>query len=79
MNKLVGDRLSIATSKAQTTRHRIMGVVTGEDYQLIYSDTPGIFEPKYAMHSEMMAVRVPVDTQNGPPHLYDMINVQPRA
>lgn len=54
MNHLVGDRLSIATSKAQTTRHRIMGIVSGEEFQLIYSDTPGILTPKYALHTEMM-------------------------
>lgn len=54
MNALVGERLSIITSKAQTTRHRIMGIVNGEDYQIIFSDTPGIVrDPAYKMH-EMM-------------------------
>ena len=47
MNALVGERLSIITSKAQTTRHRIMGIVNGEDYQIVYSDTPGILKPAY--------------------------------
>ena len=42
MNALVGEKLSIVTAKAQTTRHRIMGIVNGEDYQIVYSDTPGI-------------------------------------
>ena len=42
MNALVGEKLSIVTAKAQTTRHRIMGIVSGEDYQIVYSDTPGI-------------------------------------
>lgn len=54
MNALVGERLSIITSKAQTTRHRIMGIVNGEDYQIVFSDTPGIVrDPAYKMH-EMM-------------------------
>ncbi len=44
MNALVGERLSIITSKAQTTRHRIMGIVSGEDYQIVFSDTPGIIK-----------------------------------
>mmetsp|Transcript_19799 Transcript_19799/g.44891 ORF Transcript_19799/g.44891 Transcript_19799/m.44891 type:complete len:397 (+) Transcript_19799:74-1264(+) len=55
MNALVGDRLSIATNKEQTTRHRVMGVVTTQSYQLIYSDTPGILDPQYKLHEEMMA------------------------
>ncbi|UZR93972.1 GTPase Era [Chondrinema litorale] len=54
MNGLVGEKLSIITSKAQTTRHRIMGMLSGEDYQIIYSDTPGIIEPKYELHAAMM-------------------------
>lgn len=54
MNALVGERLSIITSKAQTTRHRIMGIVNGEDFQIVYSDTPGILEPKYELHKSMM-------------------------
>ena len=54
MNKLVGENLSIITNKAQTTRHRIMGILNGEDFQIVYSDTPGILEPKYALHEAMM-------------------------
>ncbi len=54
MNKLIGHDLSIVTHKAQTTRHRIRGVVTGDDYQLIFSDTPGIITPNYKLHNRMM-------------------------
>ncbi len=54
MNALVGENLSIITSKAQTTRHRIMGMVNGEDFQIIYSDTPGIIKPNYKLHESMM-------------------------
>src|SRR5687768_8561338 len=54
MNKLMGENLSIITAKAQTTRHRIMGILNGEDYQIVYSDTPGILEPKYSLHEAMM-------------------------
>jgi ribosome biogenesis GTPase A len=54
MNALVGERISIITSKAQTTRHRIMGIVNGEDFQVVYSDTPGIIKPKYKLQSGMM-------------------------
>jgi GTP-binding protein Era len=54
MNKLVGEQLSIATPKAQTTRHRIMGILNSDTYQIVYSDTPGILEPKYALHEAMM-------------------------
>jgi GTPase len=55
MNKLVGENLSIVTAKAQTTRHRIMGMLNGDDYQIVYSDTPGILEPKYSLHQAMMS------------------------
>jgi len=55
MNALVGEKLSIITSKAQTTRHRIMGIVNGEDFQIVYSDTPGIMKPGYKLHEKMMA------------------------
>ncbi len=55
MNALVGERLSIVTSKAQTTRHRILGILNGADFQLIYSDTPGIIQPKYELHNAMMS------------------------
>lgn len=54
MNALVGEKLSIITSKAQTTRHRIMGIVNGEDFQMVYSDTPGIIKPHYKLHKSMM-------------------------
>ncbi len=54
MNALVGEKLSIVTSKAQTTRHRIMGIVNGEDYQIVYSDTPGILKPSYRLQESMM-------------------------
>jgi len=54
MNALVGERLSIITSKAQTTRHRILGVVSGEDFQIVYSDTPGILKPSYKLQESMM-------------------------
>src|SRR3954467_11120600 len=53
MNKLVGENLSIITSKAQTTRHRIVGILNGEDFQIVYSDTPGMLEPKYELHQAM--------------------------
>ena len=54
MNALVGERLSIITSKAQTTRHRIMGIVSGDDFQNVYSDTPGILKPNYKLQESMM-------------------------
>jgi len=54
MNALVGEKLSIVTSKAQTTRHRIMGIVNGEDFQLVYSDTPGYMKPHYKLHKAML-------------------------
>ncbi|HET9486198.1 MAG TPA: GTPase Era [Chryseosolibacter sp.] len=62
MNKLVGENVSIITAKAQTTRHRIMGILNGEDYQIVYSDTPGILEPRYSLHEAMMSyVKVSLD------------------
>lgn len=54
MNALVGERLSIITSKMQTTRHRIKGIVNGDDFQIVYSDTPGILKPNYKLQSTMM-------------------------
>jgi len=54
MNELVGERLSIITSKAQTTRHRILGIVNGEEFQIVFSDTPGIVKPVYKLHDSMM-------------------------
>lgn len=55
MNALVGEKLAIVTPKQQTTRHRIKGILNTEDYQIIFSDTPGIIEPKYKLHERMMA------------------------
>lgn len=55
MNSLVGERISIITSKAQTTRHRIMGIVNTEDMQIVYSDTPGVLEPNYKLQQSMLA------------------------
>jgi len=55
MNALVGEKLSIVTPKVQTTRHRIMGIVNGEDFQIVYSDTPGILNPKYKLQESMMS------------------------
>ncbi len=54
MNQLVGEQLSIITAKAQTTRHRILGIVNEEDYQIVYSDTPGIIDPAYKLQEGMM-------------------------
>lgn len=53
MNALVGERISIITSKAQTTRHRILGIVSGDDFQIIYSDTPGVLKPNYRLQESM--------------------------
>lgn len=55
MNALVGEKLSIITSKAQTTRHRILGIVNGDDYQIVFSDTPGIIKPAYELQESMMS------------------------
>lgn len=55
MNVLVGEKLSIITNKAQTTRHRIMGIVSGDDFQIVYSDTPGIIQPSYKLQESMMS------------------------
>ena len=54
MNELVGERLSIITAKAQTTRHRIMGIVNADDYQIVFSDTPGVLSPKYKLQESML-------------------------
>lgn len=54
MNELVGERISIITSKSQTTRHRILGIVNGDDFQIVYSDTPGIIKPNYKLQEKMM-------------------------
>lgn len=55
MNDLVGERISIITSKAQTTRHRIMGIVNTDDYQIVFSDTPGVLSPKYKLQESMLS------------------------
>lgn len=55
MNRLVGERISIITSKAQTTRHRIMGIVNTEDMQIVYSDTPGVLRPNYKLQESMLS------------------------
>ena len=55
MNVMVGEKLSIITHKAQTTRHRIMGIFSGEDFQVVYSDTPGIMKPHYLLHKAMLS------------------------
>ncbi|WP_410220257.1 GTPase Era [Pedobacter sp.] len=55
MNAIVGEKLSIITPKAQTTRHRILGIVNTEDYQIVFSDTPGIIKPKYELQDSMMS------------------------
>lgn len=76
LNALMGEKLAIVSPKAQTTRHRIKGILTGENYQVIFSDTPGIIKPKYKLHEKMMqAVKgsledadialLIVDTKNG--------------
>ena len=54
MNSLVGERISIITSKAQTTRHRIMGIVNTDDMQIVYSDTPGVLVPNYKLQESML-------------------------
>ncbi len=54
MNAFIGERLSIITSKAQTTRHRILGIVNGDDFQMLFSDTPGIIKPSYELQESMM-------------------------
>lgn len=54
MNALVGERISIITSKSQTTRHRIMGIVNGDDFQIVYSDTPGVIKPHYRLQESML-------------------------
>ena len=56
MNVFLGEKLSIVTQKAQTTRHRIRGILNGDDYQIVYSDTPGIINPHYKLHDAMMSI-----------------------
>ena len=54
LNALLGEQLVITSAKVQTTRHRILGILTEPDYQIVFSDTPGIIEPKYKLHQKMM-------------------------
>ena len=54
MNALLGERLAIVSPKVQTTRHRILGILTEPEYQIIFSDTPGIIDPQYKLHNKMM-------------------------
>ena len=54
MNALVGEKISIVTHKVQTTRHRIKGILTEENFQIVFSDTPGLLQPKYELHKSMM-------------------------
>ena len=54
LNLLLGERLVIISPKVQTTRHRILGILSDPDYQIVFSDTPGIIEPKYKLHQKMM-------------------------
>jgi GTP-binding protein Era len=62
MNRMVGQKLAIVTSRAQTTRHRLLGIVNGEDFQIIYSDTPGLVQPKYKLQEYMVkAVHTALD------------------
>src|SRR5690349_10950895 len=62
LNALMGEKLAIVSPKVQTTRHRIKGIVTEKDYQIIFSDTPGIIEPKYKLHEKMMgAVKTAIE------------------
>src|ERR1700712_837074 len=62
LNALMGEKLAIISSKVQTTRHRIKAILTDKDFQIIFSDTPGIIEPKYKLHEKMMAaVRTAVE------------------
>ena len=58
MNLLMGERISIATFKAQTTRHRIMGIINSDDAQIVFSDTPGVLKPNYKLQEEMLAFSV---------------------
>lgn len=67
MNQLVGEKISIATFKAQTTRHRIMGIVNEADCQIVFSDTPGVLKPNYKMQEMMLSslkVRLPMLTSS---------------
>jgi GTP-binding protein Era len=81
MNALVGERLSIITSKAQTTRHRILGIVNGDDFQIVYSDTPGIVDrPGYKLHESMNAfVRTALQDADVLLYVTDTVEREPSA
>ena len=79
MNALVGERLSIITSKAQTTRHRIMGIINEPDAQIVFSDTPGVLKPNYKLQEEMavmkkMSLMVTMDSANM--HLASLVGLR---
>ena len=78
MNRLVGERISIITSKAQTTRHRIMGIVNADDFQIVYCDTPGILRPGYRLQESMMkSVRGAVQDADVILYVTDTVEVGP--
>ena len=73
LNAIVGEKLAIVSPKVQTTRHRIKGIVTEKDYQIIFSDTPGIIEPKYKLHEKMMqAVKTAIEDTDVALYLVDI-------
>src|SRR3978361_2006116 len=73
LNALIGEKLAIVSSKVQTTRHRIKGILTTNDYQIIFSDTPGIIEPRYKLHEKMMqAVRASLEDADVALLIYDV-------
>ncbi len=73
LNAIVGEKLAIVSPKVQTTRHRIKGIVTEKDYQIIFSDTPGIIEPKYKLHEKMMqAVKSAIEDSDVALYLVDI-------
>jgi len=78
LNALLGEKLAIISPKVQTTRHRIKGIITTEDYQVIFSDTPGIIEPKYKLHEKMMnAVKEALEDADVAVLLYDLTENDP--
>ena len=80
MNDLVGERISIITSKAQTTRHRILGIVNRPEYQIVFSDTPGVLKPKYKMQEGMLAFSegalTDADIEQQMQHNIDQLNTE---
>src|SRR6478752_6857586 len=80
LNALMGEKLAIVSSKVQTTRHRIKGIMNSDDYQIIISDTPGIIEPKYKLHEKMMlAVKAALEDVDLALLLYDLTDGEPAA